>query len=57
MADTVRKTYEEVIGVDFVGNPIEGENSILTSFIPVLQDGGTFQKVYDDTEVIQKVYN
>ena len=54
--DSIYKTYDVVAGIDFEGFPTSGNNKIVTDFEIIISDGDSIEKIYDDTDIIQKVY-
>lgn len=58
MSDQINKSYQEVLGVDFEADPTNrGVDRLKVNFDVIVSTGGTIEKIYDSTEVIQKVYS
>ncbi len=54
---TVQKEWSEFSGVDFIGHPTKGSNKIVVDFTPIVQDGITWVKSWDATEVKTKEWS
>lgn len=58
MSDQINKSYQEALGVDFEADPTNrGVDRLKVNFDVIVSTGGTIEKIYDSTEVIQKVYS
>lgn len=57
MSDQINKSFEEVLGVDFEADPTnKGVNRLKVNFDVIVSTGGTIEKVFDSTEIIEKVF-